>query len=160
MRLTGPVTDPGRTCAKSDDSDHWPVNRCISIQNCSESHFMSVSPFHLCKTILISYTHRNVKVFTATRQNKSLDFFEDSAAEIFVQQNVHNYDSLSSPPIVGVVSALARLSCGSSRIIQMTPPPPHTHTHDCKALWVYSNNKCIIHSFIHKSFLDKYMYLD
>ncbi len=47
---------------------------------------MSVSPFHLSKTILISYTHRNVKVFTATRQNKS---FEDSAAEIFVQQNVH-----------------------------------------------------------------------
>ncbi len=49
---------------------------------------MSASPLHLSKTILISYTHTNVKVFTATRQNKSL-FFEDSAAEIFVQQNVH-----------------------------------------------------------------------
>ncbi len=42
------------------------------LQNCSESHFMSVSPFHLSKTILISYTHRNVKVFTGTRQNKSV----------------------------------------------------------------------------------------
>ncbi len=49
---------------------------------------MNVSPFHLSKTILISYTHRNIKVFTATRQNKSV-FFEDIAAEIFVQQNVH-----------------------------------------------------------------------
>ncbi len=50
---------------------------------------MSVSPFHLSKTILIiSYTHRNVKAFTATRQNKS-QFFEDSAAEIFVKQNIH-----------------------------------------------------------------------
>ncbi len=36
-----------------------------------------------------SYTHRNVKVFTATRQNKSW-IFEDIAAEIFVQQNVNN----------------------------------------------------------------------
>ncbi len=25
-----PVTDPGRSCEKSADSDHWPVNRCIS----------------------------------------------------------------------------------------------------------------------------------
>ncbi len=49
---------------------------------------MSVLPFNLSKTILISYTHRNVKVFTATRQNKS-QFFEDIVAEIFVQQNVH-----------------------------------------------------------------------
>ncbi len=24
------VTDPGRSCEKSSDSDHWPVNRCIS----------------------------------------------------------------------------------------------------------------------------------
>ncbi len=40
---------------------------------------MSVWPFHLSKTILIWYesyhTHKNVKVFTATRQNKSLFFF-------------------------------------------------------------------------------------
>ncbi len=42
--------------------------------NCSESHFMTVSQFHLSKTIIISYTHRNVKVFTATRQNKSPGF--------------------------------------------------------------------------------------
>ncbi len=27
-----PVTDPGRSRGKSDDSDHWPVNRCISTQ--------------------------------------------------------------------------------------------------------------------------------
>ncbi len=50
---------------------------------------MNVLPFHLSKTFLISYTHRNVKVFTEIRQNKS-QFFADSAAEIFVQQNVHN----------------------------------------------------------------------
>ncbi len=25
------VTDPGRSCKKSSDYDHWPVNRCISI---------------------------------------------------------------------------------------------------------------------------------
>ncbi len=61
-----------------------------------------------------------------------------------------------------VVSALAPLSCGSRRIIQVDaahwwwlrrdPPPPH----DCKALWVYNNTqkvlyKCIIHSFIHST---------
>ncbi len=45
-----------------------------NISRTALSHFMSVSQFHLTKTILISYTHRNVKVFTATRQNKSLDF--------------------------------------------------------------------------------------
>ncbi len=51
---------------------------------------MVVAPFHLNKTILIiSYTHRNVKVFTATVKIK-VRLFEDSAAEIFVQQNVHN----------------------------------------------------------------------
>ncbi len=57
-----------------------------------------------------------------------------------------------------VVSALAPLSCGSRRIIQVDAahwwwlrrdPPPH----DCKVLWVYSNTeykalyKCIIHKF-------------
>ncbi len=36
---------------------------------------MSVSPFNLSKTSLISYTHRNVKVFTANSQNKSLGFW-------------------------------------------------------------------------------------
>ncbi len=37
------------------------------------------------------YIHRNVNIFTAIHQNKSLFvFFEDSVAEIFVQQNVHN----------------------------------------------------------------------
>ncbi len=80
---------------------------------------MSVSPFHWSKTILISYTHRNVKVFTTTHQNK-IRFLKsnqitftvtspqhmclgewswlwsglwnpapDIAAEIFVQQNIH-----------------------------------------------------------------------
>ncbi len=58
-----------------------------------------------------------------------------------------------------VVSALAPLSCGSRRIIQVDaahwwwlrrdPPPPHPQ-HDCKAHWVYNNTekalyKCIIH---------------
>ncbi len=28
-----PVTDPGRSCEKSADSDHWPVNQCISSYN-------------------------------------------------------------------------------------------------------------------------------
>ncbi len=40
--------------------------------DCPESHFMSILPFVLSKSSVISYTHRNVKVFTATRQNKSL----------------------------------------------------------------------------------------
>ncbi len=40
--------------------------------NCSESHFMSILPFDLSKNSIISYTPRTVKVFTATRQNKSL----------------------------------------------------------------------------------------
>ncbi len=34
------------------------------------AHFMSDSQFHSSKTILISYTLRNVKIFTAARQNK------------------------------------------------------------------------------------------
>ncbi len=42
------------------------------LQNCSESHFMSILPFDSSKTSAISYTHRTVKVFTATHQNKSL----------------------------------------------------------------------------------------
>ncbi len=51
--------------------------------NCSESHFTSIWPFHLSKTILmISYTHRNVKVFTASRQNKSPGSLEVIEAEI------------------------------------------------------------------------------
>ncbi len=36
------------------------------------------------------YIHRNVNIFTAIHQIKVYLFFEDSAAEIFVQQNVHN----------------------------------------------------------------------
>ncbi len=28
-----PVTDPSQSCEKSSDSDHWPVNRCISSYN-------------------------------------------------------------------------------------------------------------------------------
>ncbi len=40
--------------------------------NCSESHFISIWPFNLSRTILIiSYTHRNIKVFMETLQNKS-----------------------------------------------------------------------------------------
>ncbi len=38
---------------------------------------MSIWPFHFSKTILISYTHRNVMEFTATRQNKSSVSLED-----------------------------------------------------------------------------------
>ncbi len=37
------------------------------------SHFTSILPFHLSKTSVISYTHRTLKVFTATRQIKIKD---------------------------------------------------------------------------------------
>ncbi len=36
-----PVTDPGRSCEKLADSDHWPVNRCIS--NKKPSNFFTVA---------------------------------------------------------------------------------------------------------------------
>ncbi len=62
-----------------------------NIHNCSESHFMRILPFYLSKTSVISYTHRTVKVFTATRQNKTLvklgrhcDRYNN-----IVKQNVH-----------------------------------------------------------------------
>ncbi len=62
----------------------WRLNEDINTQTTSPEslHERFTVSFHL-----ISYTHRNVKVFTATRQNKS-QFFEDIEAEIFVQQNV------------------------------------------------------------------------
>ncbi len=45
--------------------------------------------------------------------------------------------------------------CCTLVVVEERPPPP-THTHECKALWVYSNKrkalyKCIIHSFIYSS---------
>ncbi len=53
------------------------------LQNCSESHFTSILPFHLSKTSVISYTHRTLKVFTATRQNKSsVKLIKDIVPEI------------------------------------------------------------------------------
>ncbi len=58
------------------------------LQKCSESHFMSILPFDLSKTSAISHTHRTVKVFTATRQNK----LGRHCGRIYiniVQQNVH-----------------------------------------------------------------------
>ncbi len=59
---------------------------------------MSVSPFHLNTTILISYIHRNVKV----RQPVKIKvlFFEDSAAEIFVQKNVHTTTTTTTTKIM------------------------------------------------------------
>ncbi len=53
------------------------------LQNCSESHFMSILPFDLSKTSIISYSHRNVTVFTTTRQNKFQLNLEDTVAEIY-----------------------------------------------------------------------------
>ncbi len=53
---------------------------------------MSVLTFNLSKTSVISYTHRNLKVFMATRQNKSrfnLKTLQQKYITI-VQQNVHN----------------------------------------------------------------------
>ncbi len=41
------------------------------LQSCPESHFTSILSFNFDKTSVISYTHRTVKVFTETRQNKS-----------------------------------------------------------------------------------------
>ncbi len=50
----------------------WRLNEDINTRATSpELLWESLLPFHLSKTILISYTHRNVKVFTATRQNNS-----------------------------------------------------------------------------------------
>ncbi len=72
----------------------WHLNEDIntwttSPELLSESLRECFTPFHLSKTILISYTHRNLQVFTATRQNKSPGFLK-TVAEIFVMQNVHN----------------------------------------------------------------------
>ncbi len=47
-----PVTDPGRSCEKSADSDHWPVNQCISKTK--------VLPLlNLTHTHTLSHTHRS-----------------------------------------------------------------------------------------------------
>ncbi len=49
---------------------------------------------HFIGVKLSSYhTHRNVKVFTATRQNKKSGLFEDSAAEIFVSNFMYHFIS-------------------------------------------------------------------
>ncbi len=55
----------------------------------SDEHYYAIISLYewMTKTQVFlyhTYTDRNVKLFTATRQH-----FEDSAAEIFVQQNVH-----------------------------------------------------------------------
>ncbi len=44
---------------------------------------MSILPFDLSKTSIISYSHRNVTVFTTTRQNKFQLNLEDTVAEIY-----------------------------------------------------------------------------
>ncbi len=77
-----------RTFWFSFSHTHWSVSD-VSMRNINTTNNINegVSPFNLSKTILVSYTHRNVKVFTATHQNKS--FLLRPSAEIFVQQNVH-----------------------------------------------------------------------
>ncbi len=52
-------------------------------QNCSESHFMSILLFDFSKTSVISYTHRTVKVFTATHHVEVRLNLEDTAAKIY-----------------------------------------------------------------------------
>ncbi len=53
---------------------------------------MSVSPFHLSKRV--SY-HIHIEMYMYSRQPVKIKvFFEDSGAEIFVQQNVKNYENL------------------------------------------------------------------
>ncbi len=44
---------------------------------------MSILPFYLSKTSVISYTHRTVKEFMATRHIKVWLNLEDTAAEIY-----------------------------------------------------------------------------
>ncbi len=46
-----PVTDSGRSCEKSADCDHWPVNRCISslrssleLHSKNDSFFLLLNP--------------------------------------------------------------------------------------------------------------------
>ncbi len=41
-----PVTVPGQSCEKSSDSDHWPVNRCISSYH-RKDRFFFLSSFIL-----------------------------------------------------------------------------------------------------------------
>ncbi len=54
------------------ESRMWHLNEDINTNKISRTALRVTSwTFHWSKTILISYTHRNVKVFTATRQNKS-----------------------------------------------------------------------------------------
>ncbi len=48
---------------------------------CLPGFMLSVVLFYFC--CLKNNTKRNVKVFTATHQNKSLVYFEDIAAEIY-----------------------------------------------------------------------------
>ncbi len=53
---------------------------------------MSILPFDFSKSSVISYTPRTVKVFTATRQNKSAVKLGRHCGEKYiniVQQNVH-----------------------------------------------------------------------
>ncbi len=52
-------------CRLNEDINTWTMSPKL------ESHFTSILPFDLSKTRIISYTHRTLKVFTATRQNKS-----------------------------------------------------------------------------------------
>ncbi len=69
---------------------YWPAATANNISRTAPSPFTSIWPFHLSKTILIS--HRNVKVFTATRQNKSSVSLEDIGQKYItiVQWNVRN----------------------------------------------------------------------
>ncbi len=47
-------------------------NSNVVFQPIWQPYFTSILLFHLSKTSVISYTHRTLKVFTATRKNKSL----------------------------------------------------------------------------------------
>ncbi len=58
----------------------------MNISRTALSHFMSILPFDLSKTSIISYTHRTVKQFTATRQKKT----PRQKYINIVQQNVFN----------------------------------------------------------------------
>ncbi len=94
------VTDPGRSCEKSSDSDHWPVNRCISIKQC----------FVCCWSWLGSGRF-------SPPQSCSDDRLHWHNAESSGLMSLSQDRPERRPPTTPAASH------------SLCPPPPHTHTH-------------------------------
>ncbi len=45
---SGTVIDPGQSCEKSADSDHWPVNQCICHKSGCPSNTLTLAPHYYC----------------------------------------------------------------------------------------------------------------